>query len=121
MLRPGDHFLDVGCGWGGLLRWAAHCYGAKALGVTVSESQFDYAQEQFKATGAGAAIEVRLDDFRDLKGMQFDRIASVGMYEHVGERNLSDYFRTISKLLRPGGIFLNHGVVAGASGLFSSH
>ncbi|QGM47174.1 class I SAM-dependent methyltransferase [Methylocystis heyeri] len=115
MLRPGDSFLDVGCGWGGLLRWAARCYGARALGVTVSDRQFAYAREQFKAIGAGAAIEVRLDDFRDLKGMQFDKIASVGMYEHVGERNLSDYFRTVSKLLRPGGVFLNHGVVAGAS------
>jgi cyclopropane-fatty-acyl-phospholipid synthase len=113
MLRPGERFLDIGCGWGGLLRWAARCYGVNAVGVTLSERQFSYAQEQFTKTQADAAIEVRREDFRDLEGLQFDKLASVGMYEHVGEHNLSGYFRTVAKLLRPGGVFLNHGVVAG--------
>jgi cyclopropane-fatty-acyl-phospholipid synthase len=106
-LRPGERLLDVGCGWGGLLRWAAERHGVTGLGITLSERQHAYARERLAASG----IEVRLQNYRDLRDAVFDKVVSVGMYEHVGSRNLPTYFRKIAALLRPGGAFLNQGIV----------
>jgi cyclopropane-fatty-acyl-phospholipid synthase len=107
-LKPRERLLDVGCGWGGLLRWAADHHQATGLGVTLSERQYDYARELL----ADSDIEIRLQDYRDVREAAFDKIVSVGMYEHVGSRNLPAYFRKVSDLLRPGGAFLNQGIVA---------
>jgi cyclopropane-fatty-acyl-phospholipid synthase len=113
MLKPGDRLLDIGCGWGGLLYWAAQHYGVSGLGITLSERQCDYARERIAAGQLAGKVEIRLADYRDLPGdEQFDKIVSVGMYEHVGLRNLPLYFATVQRLLRPGGAFLNHGIYA---------
>ncbi|HZU26440.1 MAG TPA: class I SAM-dependent methyltransferase [Bryobacteraceae bacterium] len=101
-LSPGERFLDVGCGWGALVLYAAHEFGASAEGCTLSENQAEYA----RAAGA----RVSLCDYRAMTG-GFDKIASVGMFEHVGRRRLPGYFRAVSNLLTPGGLFLNHGIV----------
>jgi cyclopropane-fatty-acyl-phospholipid synthase len=111
MLKPGERLLDVGCGWGGLLEWAATHYGIEGVGITVSERQYSYAKELVAASKLGDRIEIRRQDYRDLRGeAPFDKIVSVGMYEHVGLQNLPSYFAIIAGLLRPGGAFLNHGI-----------
>ena len=113
MLNPGDRLLDIGCGWGGLLCWAAHHYGISGVGVTLSERQRDYAQEWIARSQLVGKVEIRLQDYRDLPGEEaFDKIVSVGMYEHVGLRNLPLYCAAVKRLLRPGGAFLNHGIYA---------
>ena len=112
-LRPGERLLDIGCGWGGLLLWAAANYGISGLGITLSQPQVDEARRRISARGLADQVEVRLADYRDLLGAaEFDKIVSVGMYEHVGRANLPLYFATIARLLRPGGIALNHGISA---------
>jgi cyclopropane-fatty-acyl-phospholipid synthase len=111
MLKPGDRLLDIGCGWGGLLYWAAQHYGVTGVGITLSERQCDYARQWIAAGQLAGKVDIRLQDYRDLRSHeQFDKIVSVGMYEHVGLRNLSCYFATVKQLLRPGGAFLNHGI-----------
>jgi cyclopropane-fatty-acyl-phospholipid synthase len=113
-LRPGERLLDIGCGWGGLLAWAAARYGVTGVGITVSREQHAYANARLATEGLDGRVEVRLEDYRDLAGEAvFDKIVSVGMYEHVGRANLPLYFRMIHRLLRPGGIALNHGITAG--------
>ncbi len=113
-LQPGERLLDIGCGWGGLLRWAATHDGVTGVGVTLSRHQCDYARERVAAEGLRDRIEIRLQDYRDLPGEDvFDKIVSVGMYEHVGIANLPTYFATIARLLRAGGAALNHGIVTG--------
>jgi cyclopropane-fatty-acyl-phospholipid synthase len=113
MLKPGERLLDIGCGWGGLLRWAAQNYGVNGVGITLSERQYAYARQALAAAGLSDNVDIRLLDYRDLKAQeQFDKIVSVGMYEHVGLGNLPLYFATVRRLLRPGGAFLNHGIVA---------
>jgi cyclopropane-fatty-acyl-phospholipid synthase len=108
-LRPGDRFLDIGCGWGALVRHAARGFGAQAHGCTLSQRQFDYATERVRKEGLAEQIAIREMDYRDLTGT-FDKISSVGMFEHVGRAQLEFYFRTVSKLLTPDGLFLNHGI-----------
>ncbi|WP_237480343.1 SAM-dependent methyltransferase [Lichenibacterium dinghuense] len=113
-LRPGERLLDIGCGWGGLLRWAAKHHGVTGVGVTLSREQHDYARARIAAEGLADRIEVRLQDYRDIGEPEgFDKIVSVGMYEHVGIKNLQTYFSGMQRLLKPGGIALNHGITAG--------
>ncbi len=112
-LAPGQRFLDIGCGWGGLIVWAAERYGAKSVGITISRNQFDHVKALIAERGFTACCEVWLMDYRDVPEAEpFDKIASVGMFEHVGVRKLPDYFRTIHRLLKPGGIAMNHGITA---------
>jgi cyclopropane-fatty-acyl-phospholipid synthase len=110
-LKPGDRLLDIGCGWGGLIIHAAREYGAKALGVTLSRQQRELAQQRIQAAGLTDRCEVSLLDYRAVEEPEgFDKIVSVGMVEHVGESHLPEYFRHAYGLLRPGGVFLNHGI-----------
>ena len=115
MLRPGEKFLDVGSGWGALLMWAAEHYGVDATGITLSRNQQVYVERLIAEKGLQGRVRVELRDYRALdRGMQFDKIASVGMIEHVGQANLGAYFHAIHQLLRPGGLVLNHGITAGS-------
>lgn len=110
-LKPGDRFLDIGCGWGALVMWAAAHYGVEAHGVTLSRNQYDYAIERIREAGLADRVTVELKDYRDIAGQEvFDRIASVGMFEHVGIKNLPAYFAAVHRLLKPDGLFLNHGI-----------
>lgn len=114
-LKPGEHLLDIGCGWGGLIFWAVEHYGVKALGVTLSDNQHHHVSEAIKARGLQGRVEVRVMDYREVPELgSFDKIASVGMFEHVGRRKLTAYFRRIHDLLKPGGLALNHGITAAA-------
>lgn len=108
-LQPGEELLDIGCGWGALVMHAARHYGVKAIGITLSERQRALARERIAAAGLQGQVEVRLCDYRDMTG-QFDKIASVGMFEHVGLKNLPTYFASVNRLLKPAGLFLNHGI-----------
>ena len=115
-LRAGDHFLDLGCGWGGLIIHAASRYGARCLGITLSAPQAELARERIRDAGVQDRCQVEQCDYRDLRlGNQFDKIASVGMFEHVGEALLPEYFRRAWQLLAPGGVFLNHGIARSAT------
>lgn len=110
-LRGGERLLDIGCGWGGLIIYAAQKYGVHAVGITLSEKQASLAQERIAKTELSFRCEVRLMDYRDSPQLgQFDKIVSVGMVEHVGEGKLSEYFRIAFHMLKPGGVFLNHGI-----------
>src|SRR5208282_5030429 len=110
-LKPGDRLLDIGCGWGALIMHAAREYGARALGVTLSRQQLELGQQRIHAAGLADRCEVRLLDYCAVEGAGgFDKIVSVGMVEHVGESQLPGYFRQAYGLLRPGGVFLNHGI-----------
>ncbi len=113
-LNPGERFLDIGCGWGALVMHAARHYGVQAHGVTLSTQQLDLARKRIKAAGLSGRVSVELCDYRDLccesAQLLFDKVASVGMFEHVGLKNLPQYFAKVHSLLRPGGLFLNHGI-----------
>ena len=116
-LRPGDKFLDIGCGWGALAIRAAQRYGVRAHGVTLSPQQLKVARERIAEQGLEDRVSVELLDYRDLPGESvYDKIASVGMFEHVGLRNLPVYFSTVHRLLKPHGLFLNHGITHDAEG-----
>jgi cyclopropane-fatty-acyl-phospholipid synthase len=108
-LQPGHKLLDIGCGWGALVIRAARRYGARCVGVTLSENQTRLAREQVERAGLQGQVEIRLQDYRDVEG-QFDRITSVGMFEHVGVQHLPEYFSRVRKLLAPGGVVMNHGI-----------
>lgn len=110
-LRPGEHLLDVGCGWGGLLRWAVQHYGVTAHGITLSQEQFVFNQARIRELGLSDRMHVELCDYRDLTGEAlYDKIVSVGMFEHVGLKQLPAYFATAHRLLKNDGLFLNHGI-----------
>lgn len=108
-LQPNERFLDIGCGWGGLVCYAAENFGVQAHGVTLSQEQLDYAEAEIKRRGLTDRVSVELKDYRDLTG-QFDKIASIGMYEGIGIENYEAYFKKIRRLLDDRGIFLNHGI-----------
>lgn len=113
-LASGQRFLDIGAGWGALLLWAARHYDVRAVGVTLSREQHAHVQGLIDAAGLQGRVTVKLLDYRHLPGeAQFDRIASVGMFEHVGRARLVPYFERLYHLLRPGGLLLNHGISAG--------
>ena len=107
-LAPGMRLLDVGCGWGGMVVHAAKYHGVRAVGVTISSAQYEHARSAVAAAGLEHAVEIRLQDYRDIADGPFDAISSIGMFEHVGLRQLEVYFRGLKSLLRPEGRLLNH-------------
>lgn len=109
-LRAGERLLDIGCGWGGLVMHAARHHGVHALGVTLSEQQHALAQQRIRELGLERSAEVRCADYRDVQDEAFDKVVSIGMFEHVGEARLPEYFGHVFQLLEPGGLFLNHGI-----------
>jgi cyclopropane-fatty-acyl-phospholipid synthase len=111
-LAPGERLLDIGCGWGALVMRAAERYGVDATGITLSENQFRLANERIRAAGLQGRCRVLLEDYRDHRAAAYDKIASVGMFEHVGLANLPAYFGAAAKLLRERGLFLNHGITS---------
>lgn len=108
-LQPEEKFLDIGCGWGGLVCHAAQHYGVQAYGVTLSRKQFDFATEKINRLGLQDKITIELKDYEKLEGC-FDKISSVGMFEHIGINNMPKYFQKINSLLKDRGILMNHGI-----------
>jgi len=108
-LQKDDRFLDIGCGWGGLICYAAQHYGVKAHGITLSEEQYAFTKEKIRTLGLEDKVTVEIRDYLTLEGA-YDKIASIGMFEHIGLANFPAYFRKIRSLLRDGGIVLNHGI-----------
>ncbi|MDE2606598.1 MAG: class I SAM-dependent methyltransferase [Burkholderiales bacterium] len=115
MLRPGERFLDIGAGWGGLLLWAAEHCGVTGTGITLSKNQHAHVNRLIEQKGLQSRVKMLLLDYRDLpEDAPFDKIASVGMFEHVGHANMPAYFAKMRRLLVPGGLALNHGITAGS-------
>jgi len=110
-LKPGERLLDIGCGWGALVLRAAQKYGARCVGITLSQNQYELARQRVAAAGLEDRIEIRIQDYRDVEG-PFDKITSVGMFEHVGLSNLRAYFARIRELLADGGVAMNHGITS---------
>jgi len=116
MLREGERFLDVGAGWGGLLLWAAEHYGVRASGITLSKNQHAHVNRLIDERGLRGRVSMELRDYRELpEDEPYDKIASVGMFEHVGHAQLPAYFAKIWRLLAPGGLLMNHGITAGGT------
>jgi cyclopropane-fatty-acyl-phospholipid synthase len=114
-LAPGERFLDIGCGWGGLILHAAERYGVEATGITLSRNQLAHAEAEIARRGLGDRVRVSLLDYLDLPDeAAYDKIASVGMFEHVGIARFPKYFGKIFRILRPGGLVLNHGITHNA-------
>ncbi len=112
-LQPGESLLDIGCGWGGLIRYAVRHYGVTALGITISEAQAALARDRIALEGLEDRCKVETRDYRNLpSNVSFDKVVSVGMFEHVGRSKLKDYFAVAANLVRPGGLFLNHGIIS---------
>jgi cyclopropane-fatty-acyl-phospholipid synthase len=117
-LRPGARLLDVGCGWGTMAMHAAQHYGARAVGITLSERQAAQAAQRVTDAGLASQVEIRQQDYRDVDDGPYDAISSIGMFEHVGLSRLGEYFGDLFRLLRPEGRMLNHGISrSGPSGL----
>jgi cyclopropane-fatty-acyl-phospholipid synthase len=116
-LRKGETYLDIGCGWGALVCWAAKHYGVNAHGITLSQNQFEYACEEVKRQGLEGKVKIELRNYRDLPLVAtYDKVSSIGMFEHVGLKNLSSYFAIVHRVLKPGGLFLNHGITSDEPG-----
>ncbi len=115
-LAAGERLLDVGCGWGSLVIHAATRHGARAVGITLSEPQAELARRRIREAGVEHRCEVRVQDYREVDDDPFDKVASVGMYEHVGAARLDQYMRRLRDMVRPGGLVLNHGIVRLAPG-----
>ncbi len=116
MLREGERFLDIGAGWGGLLLWAAEHYGVRGHGITLSKNQHAHVSRLIEERGLSGRVTMELRDYRDLpENEPYDKIASIGMFEHVGLAQLPAYFAKIRRLLRPGGLLMNHGITAGGT------
>ena len=109
-LKPGERLLDIGCGWGGLVAYAVENYGVTSLGCTLSNEQLGFARDLMRRRRIADRVAIEPLDYRDLNE-SFDKIASVGMFEHVGRSRLAGYFKKVYSLLNPGGLFLNRGVV----------
>jgi cyclopropane-fatty-acyl-phospholipid synthase len=109
-LEPGERVLDVGCGWGGFAIHAASRHGVSVVGITLSERQAELARERVRAAGLDHRVTIRVQDYRELDGEQFDAICSIGMVEHVGGERIDLYAQQLGRLLRPGGRLLNHGI-----------
>jgi len=110
-VQPGNTLLDIGCGWGALVIRAAEKFGARCVGITLSERQYELARQRVRERGLSGQIELRLQDYRDVRG-SFDRITSVGMFEHVGLAHLTEYFSKMRSLLADDGIAMNHGITS---------
>jgi len=116
MLREGERFLDIGAGWGGLLLWAAEHYGVRADGITLSKNQHAHVNRLIDERGLRGRVTMELRDYRELpEGEPYDSMASVGMFEHVGRKQLPVYFNQVCRLLKPGGLLMNHGITAGST------
>ncbi len=111
MVKPGERLLDIGCGWGALAIRAAQQFGAKVVGITLSKQQFELASDRVRQAGLQNEIEIRLQDYRNVTEV-FDKVTSVGMFEHVGLKNLKPYFSIIKSRLKPGGLAMNHGITS---------
>ncbi|NIA02606.1 MAG: methyltransferase domain-containing protein [Planctomycetia bacterium] len=112
-LQPGHTLLDIGCGWGALAIYAARKYGVTVHGITLSEAQQEHALQRVRAEGLEHQVNIELLDYRDLSmDAEYDRVVSVGMFEHIGVRNFPVYFGTVKRVLKPGGLFLNHGITS---------
>jgi cyclopropane-fatty-acyl-phospholipid synthase len=110
-LQPSEHFLDIGCGWGSLILHAALHHGAYAYGITLSQQQATVAAQRISEANVTQSCRAECQDYRALApAVPYDKIASVGMFEHVGQINLARYFRIVFRLVKPGGVFLNHGI-----------
>lgn len=109
-LQEGERFLDIGCGWGSLVMHAAANYGVRAVGITLSEAQAALARERIEEAGLADRCEIRIQDYREVPDGPYDKIASVGMFEHVGSEMLDRYMETVARLGRPGGLALHHGI-----------
>ena len=120
-LRAGDRLLDIGCGWGALVLHAAREHGARAVGVTLSERQAELARERIRDAGLSDRCEIRVADYREVDDGPYDKVSSVGMYEHVGRAQLGEYVGRVTRLLRKGGLFLNHGIVRAQPRLWDKH
>lgn len=114
-LQPGERLLDIGCGWGALMLWAAQHYGVKVQGVTLSRNQHRYVQQLICDQGLQGQVKVELSDWRHMTQASYDKLVSVGMFEHVGQANLPAYFQAVQRALVPGGWALIHGITAGGA------
>ena len=108
-MKPGDSLLDIGCGWGALLIYAAKRYRVTGAGVSLSKAQTALARERIAAEGLDDKITIHIKSYEHMNG-QFDKIASIGMFEHVGAANYDTYFSSIQRLLKPGGLYLHHAI-----------